>query len=84
MTVLYSGYIEGGSDEAFIQTETSNYIRSEIPKIILSADTDAFNQAYDAFLTKLDELGLRTLDSFINEQVQRNCQEQGVTLSPIN
>ena len=81
---LPSGYIEGGSDEAFIQTETSNYIRSEIPKIILSADTDAFNQAYDAFLTKLDELGLRTLDSFINEQVQRNCQEQGVTLSPIN
>ncbi len=81
---LPSGYIESGSDQAFIQTETSNYIESEIPKIILAADDDAFNAAYDAFLAELDGLGLRELDSYINEQVQLNCQDKGVELKSIN
>lgn len=81
---LPSGYVESGSSYAYTLTEVENYIEPAIAKLILAPDDATFTSMYDAFLQELDKLGLRAYDEYLNEQVQKNCAEKGVTLAPIN
>ncbi len=79
-----SGYVASGSDMAFIKTETDNFIDANIPKLILASDGDAFQKMYDDFLTQLDKLGRDKYDAYMNEQFQKNCENKGIELKPIN
>lgn len=81
---LPSGYIANGSDEAYIQTETKNYMKSELPKIILAENNEVFESMYVAMLDQLDVLGLRKLDEYIDIEVQKKCEEKEIELKPIN
>lgn len=80
LMTLPSGYVEAGSDYAFIKTEVSNYVQSNMSKIIMAKDKDTFNTMYDSFLAQLDAMGLREYDAYLNLAVQKNAADKGVDL----
>jgi len=77
---LPAGYIEAGSDYAFIKNEVNNYVETEIPKLIMSKDKETFNKMYDSFLAELDALELPIYDEYVNIVVQEAAAEAGIDL----
>lgn len=77
---LPAGYVEAGSDYAFIKNEVSNYVESTLPKIIMAADEDTFNSMFDDFIENLNSLGLPDYDEYVNIAVQEAAAEAGVDL----
>ena len=77
---LPAGYIEAGSDYAFIKNEVNNYVETEIPKLIMSKDEETFNIMYDSFLAELDALELPVYDEYVNIVVQEAAAEAGIDL----
>lgn len=80
LLTLPSGYIEAGSDYAFIKTEVQNYVQSNMSKIIMAENDDTFNKMYDDFVAQLDKLGLRDYDAYLNEALQAAAADNGVDL----
>ncbi|MCI9142975.1 MAG: extracellular solute-binding protein [Lachnospiraceae bacterium] len=77
---LPAGYVEAGSDYAFIKNEVNNYVESTLPKIMMAADEDTFNSMFDEFISTLDSLGLPDYDEYVNIAVQEAASEAGVDL----
>lgn len=77
---LPAGYVEAGSDYAFIKNEVNNYAGAELPKIIMAADESTFNSMFDNFIETLDSLELRDYDEYVNIAVQKAASEAGVDL----
>lgn len=81
---LPAGYIPADSDLAYIKTEVDNYLDTAVPEIFLAKDDAEFEALYADFIKQLDALGLREYDAYVDELVQKRCQERGITLAPIN
>ena len=77
---LPAGYVEAGSDYAFIKNEVNNYVNSELPKMIMADSEDSFNSMFDGFIEKLDSLDLPEYDEYVNSAVQEAANEAGVDL----
>ena len=74
------GYVEAGSDYAFIRNEVGTYVQSNLGKVITAKDDETFNKMFDELLAKLDKLGLREYDEYVNIAVQQNAAEIGLDL----
>lgn len=81
LLTLPAGYVEAGSDYAFIKTEVANYVQSNMSKIIMAQDVETFNTMYDNFVAQLDKLGLREYDAYLNIALQNNAAAKGVDLT---
>ena len=77
---LPAGYVEAGSDYAFIKNEADTYVQSTLGKIITAKDDETFNSMFDAFLQQLDALGLHDYDAYVNIAVQENAAAIGLDL----
>ena len=77
---LPSGYVEAGSDYAFIKNEANTYVQANLGKIITAKDDETFNQMFDEFLASLDALGLKDYDAYVNIAVQQNAANLGIDL----
>lgn len=76
-----SGYVEAGSDYAFIKNETTTYGQSTLGKLITAKDDETFNAMYDEFIAQLDALGLREYDEYLNIALHNNADAAGVDLT---
>lgn len=81
---LPSGYIAAGSDLSNKQLEIDSYSAAQVAKIILAADDAAFESLYAELIQNLDKLGLKEIDAYTNEQVQRQYESLGYTLTAVN
>lgn len=82
---LPGGYLEGNTEMLAVSTEVRTYAGTELANIILSATDDDIDARLDAFVARLDVLGLADLEAFINEAVQVNYAEMGIDpIKPIN
>lgn len=77
---LPAGYVEAGSDYAFIKNEANNYVESELAKIMMAPDEDTFNSMYDSFIGELNTIGLPDYDEYVNIAVQEAAAEAGINL----
>lgn len=77
---LPAGYVEAGSDYAFIKNEANTYAQSNLGKIITAKDDATFNQLFDAFIAQMDALGLKEYDAYVNIAVQQNAADIGLDL----
>jgi putative aldouronate transport system substrate-binding protein len=77
---LPAGYIEAGSDYAFIKNEVNNYVNSELPKLIMAESEESFNSMFDEFIDELNTLDLPEYDEYVNITVQEAAKEAGVDL----
>lgn len=77
---LPAGYVEAGSDYAFIKNEVNNYVESALPKLMMAADVETFDSMYDEFIETLDGLDLHGYDEYVNIAVQEAAAEAGIDL----
>lgn len=77
---LPSGYVEAGSDYAFIKNEVNNYVQSQLPKLMMAADEETFNTMYEEFIQTLNDMDLPKYDEYVNIAVQEAAAEAGVDL----
>jgi len=79
-----SGYIEPGSKYDVTGIEVSSYLPQQLAKIILAESDEAFETLYGEFIQQLDKLGLRELDTYKNEMLQKNYETYDYKLKAIN
>ena len=79
-----SGYIEPGSSYNTTEIEVKSYVPQQLAKLILAGDDAEFDSLYNEFIEQLDKLGLRELDAYKNEFLQKNYETYGYTLKAIN
>lgn len=81
---LPADYIPAGSELGNIHLQIKQYRETQISRIILADDDGTMNKLYDEMIAKLKELGIEKLDAKINEQIQKQYKEYGVSLKGIN
>ena len=77
---LPAGYVEAGSDYAFIKNEVNNYVDSTLPKLMMAEDEETFNTMFDEFIEELNDMDLPEYDAYVNIAVQEAAEEAGVDL----
>lgn len=81
---LPDNYITSESELGQIRTALETFRKEQIP-LILSAPTDEeFEKQYQIFMEHQKELGVKKLDAKINEQMHRNFEYYGKTLTKVN
>lgn len=81
---LPSNYIDPSSELGEAQTQIDQYTEAQITKIIMAEDEETFDSLYEEMIQKMKELGIEEIDAKINEQVQKQYEEFGVSLKAIN
>lgn len=81
---LPSGYIESGSQYDITGIEVNNYVPQQLAKMVMAEDETQFEAFYQEFITQLDALGLKELDAYKNEAVQKNYETSGYSLKAVN
>ncbi len=81
---LPSNYIEAGSKYDITGIEVNNYVPQQLAKMVMAESEEQFEQLYQEFIAQLDSLGLRDLDAYKNEALQKNYETYGYTLKAIN
>lgn len=79
-----SGYIEAGSKYDITSVEINNYLPQQLSKLIMAESVEEFETLWQEFITTLDKLGLRELNEYKNEIVQKNFESFGYTLKAVN
>ncbi|HJC25562.1 MAG TPA: hypothetical protein H9761_18015 [Candidatus Eisenbergiella merdavium] len=77
---LPAGYVEAGSDYAFIKNEVDSYVESELPKLMMAESEEAFDAMYEEFIQSLNDMDLPKYDEYVNIAVQEAAAEAGVDL----
>ncbi|MBB3113117.1 putative aldouronate transport system substrate-binding protein [Paenibacillus phyllosphaerae] len=91
-TVLYDNsplslpadFIASGSKLFNDQEQIKVYREAQISKIVMAKDQNAFNALYEELISKIKQLGMEAIDAKINEQVQKQAKDLGVTLTGVN
>lgn len=67
-----------------IQAEVTAWEDTQLPRIILAKSEDKFEEEYERFIRKLDELGIQVLDMKKNEIYLERCKKYGISSQKIN
>ncbi len=81
---LPQDYITPDSELGQIQEETALFTENQISRIIAARTDQEFEEAYQYFLSHLEELGIQRLDQAIDRQFQKNCAFYGETIENVN
>ncbi|MFD2614955.1 ABC transporter substrate-binding protein [Paenibacillus gansuensis] len=65
---------EGGTPDALIYQKVQDILKQQIPKIIISANADAAQAAYDKMLADLKGAGDEKIEKIINENYQKRLE----------
>lgn len=79
-----SGYIQAGSQYDITGIEVKNYVPQQLAKMVMAESDDQFETLYQEFIGQLDKLGLKELDAYKNEAVQKNYEIFGYSLKSVN
>lgn len=81
---LPEGSLPPDSELGQIREEIALFTESQISKIIAARTDQEFEEAYEYFLSHLEELGIQKLNDAIDQQFQKNCIFYGETIENVN
>ena len=67
-----------------IQEQIDVFVQSQISKVIMAENDAAFNKMYDELIIKVKALGIESINTEINKQVQKQMDQLDIKLKGIN
>ncbi|MBW5445281.1 extracellular solute-binding protein [Cohnella sp. CFH 77786] len=83
LTVPGDFYAPGTANQQ-INNDVQQYLQVQISKMVLAKDEAAFNKQYDEYVAQMKKLKIEQLDAALNEELQKQQKEMGVTVKGVN
>jgi putative aldouronate transport system substrate-binding protein len=81
---LPSDFIPAGSKMANDQAQIKTYLEFQISKIVFAKDAATENKLYNEMISKLKQMGIDEIGTKMNEQLQKQAKDLGVTVKGVN